>query len=83
MLIDLVLAEGGSYWRKRVELPATPPRGQVVLLGAAPEVVGVVVGSATPFEDDGTVAAVLLRAEPAARGERRTGLQRDGWRPLL
>lgn len=85
MLVDLVLSGGLGYWRKRVEMASTPPAGQSVLLVTAPEVVGVVVGSATPLgDDDGSVASVLLRAahdgSPAAR---RDGLRRDGWSPLL
>lgn len=82
VLVDLVLSADASYWRKRVELAATPPAGQQLVV--APEVVGVVVGSATPFEDDGTVAAVLLRASPAASPPaRRAGLREAGWASLL
>lgn len=84
VLVDLVLSGDGDYWRKRVELDAPPPRGELVVLASGPEVVGIVVGSSTPFEDDGTVASVLLRAEPAASlPDRRTGLRRAGWLPLL
>lgn len=84
MIVDLVLAGDGTYWRKRVEMPAAPPRGVEVVLVAAPEVVGVVVGSATPFEDDGSVASVLLRAAPApSPAVRRDGLRRAGWSTLL
>lgn len=84
MLVDLVLAGDGSYWRKRVELAATPPDGQALVLVSAPEVVGVVVGSAAPFGDDGSVASVLLRAAPSpSPHDQRAGLHRAGWRPLL
>ncbi len=87
VLVDLVLAGHGSYWRKRVELAATPPRGEQLVLLRTPDLVGVVVGSATPFEDDGTVAAVLLRVEqtvhPSTGPDRRDGLRRAGWRPLI
>jgi len=84
VLIDLVLAGDGAYWRKRVELSATPPRGETLVLVTGPEVVGVVVGCATPVDGDGTVASVLLRASTSlARPEPRDGLRREGWRPLL
>jgi hypothetical protein len=84
MIVDLVLAGDGAYWRKRVEMSRPPPPGQALVLVAAPEVVGVVVGSATPFDDDGSVASVLLRAAPAeAPADRRDGLRRDGWSCLL
>lgn len=84
MLVDLILAGDGSYWRKRVEMSDTPPPGQRLVLVAAPEVVGVVVGTATPFDDDGSVASVLLRAAPAGSpASRRDGLRREGWLSLL
>ena len=85
MIIDLVLAGDGAYWRKRVEMTGPPPAGEELVLVAAPEVVGVVVGSATPFDDDeGRVASVLLRAAPArSPADRSDGLRRDGWSCLL
>ncbi|HEU0104271.1 MAG TPA: hypothetical protein VFR07_18320 [Mycobacteriales bacterium] len=84
MLVDLVLAGNGAYWRKRVEMSRPPPRGQSVVLLEAPVLVGVVVGSATPFDGDGNVASVLLRAAPEGPpAALQAGLRRDGWRPLL
>lgn len=84
-MVDLVLAGDGAYWRKRVEMTGPPPAGQELVLVAAPEVVGVVVGSATPFDDEeGRVASVLLRAAPSGSpADRRAGLRRDGWSCLL
>lgn len=83
-MVDLVLAGDGTYWRKRVELPAAPPAGESVVLVVAPEVVGVVVGSATPFVDDGSVASVLLRGAAAPfPPSYRDVLRREGWSPLL
>lgn len=82
-----MLAGQGSYWRKRVELVAPPPRGEQIVLLQTPDLVGVVVGSATPFEDDGTVAAVLLRVTPTGNPstalDRRDGLREAGWSPLI
>lgn len=84
MIVDLVLAGDGSYWRKRVEMSDTPSPGQRLVLVAAPEVVGVVVGTATPFDDDGSEASVLLRAAPTGSPAiSRDGLRREGWLSLL
>ena len=82
MQVDLVLAGAGTYWRKRVELGAPPAAGAEVVVVRRPSVVGVVVGSSTPFDDDGSVAAVLLRTG-VAPGDVSEGLHREGWRPLL
>lgn len=79
MLVDLVLAVNGSYWRKRVDLPAAPPAGGSLVLLAAPELVGVVVGTATSADDDDGRVSVLLRSAPAPAPT----LHRDGWRQLL
>lgn len=87
VLVDLVLTGDGSYWRKRVQLAAAPPRGEQLVLLRAPDVIGVVVGSATPFEDDGTVAAVLLRVAPTGNPltalDRGDGLREAGWSLLI
>lgn len=84
MQVDLVLHGAGTYWRKRVELSAPPGPGEEVAVGHPGDAYGVVVGGSTPFEDDGTVASVLLRARagpvPAALGDQ---LRRNGWHPLL
>lgn len=84
MLVDLVLSSDRTYWRKRINLVAVPRTGETAVLVAAPEVIGVVVGSATPFADDGSVASVLLRAAPAPTPvAHRASPRREGWNPLL
>lgn len=85
MLIDVVLETGGSYWRKRLDLPGQPAPGAALALLEAPPLVVTVVGS-TEWEDDGGAAspAVLVRAAaPEAGAARQAELRSAGWRCLL
>ena len=85
MLIDVVLETGGSYWRKRLDLPAPPAPGTAIALLDAPPLVATVVGATEPEGEGGAASpAVLVRADAAGTGVvREAELRSAGWRCLL
>lgn len=86
VLIDVVLEVAGSYWRKRLDLPAAPPPGAALALLDAPPLLGTVVGATEPEGDTATAvsAAVLVRADAAGLvAGREADLRSAGWRCLL
>lgn len=85
MLVDLVLAVNGQYWRTRRELPAVPDTGTVLQVLSDPELDATVTGSAWPLtggEDRSAAAAVLVRAATTPSGVG-AELRRAGWHQLL
>ena len=83
MLIDVVLETGGSYWRKRMDLPEAPAPGAALAVLDAPPLTGTVVGATEPEGEPGAVsAAVLVRAAADPPG-READLRSAGWRCLL
>lgn len=84
MVVDVVLETGGSYWRKRLDLPAAPAPGAVLALLQAPPLVATVVGATEPEDDGGAASpAVLVRAAPGAGAVPEAELRSAGWRCLL
>lgn len=84
MLVDVVLQAGGSYWRRRLDLPAPPPPGAALLLLDAPPLHGTVVGATEAEGEDGAAsAAVLVRATGELPHGHETDLRSAGWRCLL
>ena len=84
MLIDVVLETGGSYWRKRLDLPAAPAPGAALALLAGPPLLGVVVGTTEPEGEGGAASpAVLVRAAVTGQGGREADLRLAGWSCLL
>lgn len=86
MLIDVVLEAGGSYWRKRLDLPAAPELGAALPLLEAPPLVATVVGATEPEGDPEAAAqaAVLVRAGgDEAVDALEAELRSAGWRSLL
>ncbi len=85
VLIDVVLETGGSYWRKRLDLPAPPAPGAALALLQAPPLVATVVGSTEPEDGGGAASpAVLVRAAaPGPGAVPEAELRSAGWRCLL
>jgi hypothetical protein len=84
VLIDVVLESGGTYWRKRLDLPAAPAAGSALDLLDGPPLTATVVGATEPEGEDGAVsAAVLVRAGSGGPVGRDDDLRRAGWRCLL
>lgn len=83
VLIDVVLEAGGSYWRKRLELPVAPLPGASLALLDVPPVVAVVVGATEPEAGAGgapAAGAVLARTDLPPGDD---ALRSAGWRCLL
>ena len=68
MLIDVVLETGGSYWRKRLDLPATPVPGSALALLDAPPLIATVVGATEPEVDGGAALEKLEGLVRASKG---------------
>lgn len=85
MLIDVVLEAGGSYWRKRLDLPGAPAPGAVLPLLDAPPLVATVIGATEPEADPGAAqTSVLVRAgSDGSTATLGAELRSSGWRSLL
>ena len=80
----MVLQAGGSYWRKRLDLPAAPEPGAALLLLDAPPLHGTVVGATEAEGEDGAgSASVLVRATGDLPSGYEADLRSAGWRCLL